>query len=1001
MPNRLLYLVDANTFASLTLLSRQWRGVSDCSELYAYHLSRCSLYSITNDLIAGQISGKDLRYLKEKFAREIRRNNFEVFRQPHRTVVQLISSSTGSATALPYGEALKFFFSSNGRFLICLSSARIFILDLTGPEIKVAYSLKVRRRPSVASINDDGTLLAVVTSRVQVNVYQLADDEVNLVQHLVLKDIPRTLALSPGRSILAVAFDEGIELFALGENIVPTQRRAVRCKAVDTLSFVGDGFSLFGSSLNSENPGLVTVNAPLPFDGTVDVAAFNAQNQIWSTQVLFPEQIAEHSHASLLANQTVPDNDWVLTFDHELHAYRVVRTGDPKTGAIIFVGPCRSDQIDEPLPDIAPAVDANGELAAVSFHGQGIWVYGFPDRLDVTPFASTITVGATFNQHNQFDANSNDNDDAYVTTNLERLRTTTSQPSILICGSQVAEFPAVTAARWVSPPSSESKIRHRFVAVAPGGVPSSSLGEESITIDGGRLLVLDFEVSPRDKASTKLTIELGETEAKELEEHFANLEQEVELERQRTLRNLRPVGSPRRRIDGERASGAHRQSFPVGRSSSQRSLFYSQRASRSHENSLVEATLGDPTLFLDDPYTNDAPRSHDTLHRAATSAAAVRQRNTPRHRDSELDPFSTHGSHNNQADNWVPPPPPYSKDADRPLPGHLQNLLRPPQTGPLLPTAQQRNPRRPYTSGRESAMTIRSEQAQVSSTRGATTNRGRVLSKRARPHSATTDEQHISRSRSLFINRRDLASSRADSADPQEQPVPPRQSFSHGGGRTTATQPPPQRVSGSLNESQRITMARRKSLSRLATGIFHRSAVDSGDVIPEVPPLPSHERTENVNHTVTIHSRVGQLNRWDTEQSHSQPRNSSQAVPHPDDLLQFRSAETLQPSPQLSQENTLNLSQRRTPFSQHNRMNSSPIVEYYNNAESVHESSDPDAFENLHILQHSQTEPWRARIEAWNIQTINEIRRTGDPDPDRPPSRQLFQHFLDSKCAMM
>jgi len=298
-------------------------------------------------------------------------------------------------------------------------------------------------------------------------------------------------------------------------------------------------------------------------------------------------------------------------------------------------------------------------------------------------------------------------------------------------------------------------------------------------------------------------------------------------------------------------------------------------------------------------------------------------------------------------------------------------------------------------------MTIRSEQAQMSSTRGATTNKGRVLSKRARPHSAMADGQHISRSRSLFINRRDLASSRADNVDPQEQPVPPRQSFSHGSGRTSVAQPPPsQRVSSSLNESQRITMARRKSLSRLATGIFHRNALDCGNFISEVPP-PSHERTENVNHTVTIHSRVGQPNRWNTEQSHSQPRNSSQAAPHPDDLLQFRSAETLQPSPQLSQENTLNVSQRRTPFSQHNRINSSPIVEYYNNAESVHESSDPDAFENLHILQHSQTEPWRARIEAWNIQTINEIRRTGDPDPDRPPSRQLFQHFFGSKCVVM
>lgn len=1009
--NRLLYLVDANTFASLTVLSRQWRRVSNSSELYAYHLSRCSLYSLTNNLIAGPTNPQDLPHLKKKFAREIRRNNFEVFRRPHRTMVQLISSSTGSATALPYGEALKFFFSSNGRFLICLSSARVFILDLTTPEVKVIHSLKVRSRPSIASINEDGSLLAIVTSRVQVNIYQLGLDEVKLVQHLVLSDFPRTLALSPGKSIFAVAYEEGIELFALGENALSTQRRAVRCSAVDSLSFVGDGLALFGSSMNLKKPGLVTVNAPLPSDGTLDVAASDAQNQIWSTQVLFPELIPAHSHASLLTNQVGPDSDWVLTFDHDIGAYRVVRTCDPKSGVIFFVGPCKGDQMDESLPDIAPAVDPCGELAAVSFDGSGIWLYGLPDRLDVT-LASTATVGAYPTQTHQQEAGSHSREDDSITTNSQRLRRTIRQPSLLIRGNRIAEFPAVTAARWVPPSASpESKICHRLVAVAPGGVPSSTLGEESIALDGGRLLILDFEASPRDKVSAEITIELGETEAKVLEEHRANLEQEVELERQRTQVTRRPVGSPRRVIDGERGSGAQRQSFPVGRSSSQRSILYSHRASRSNENSPVEATLDDLTLFLDGPYTNAAPRSRDTLHRAATSAAAVRRRDTPQRRPAMPGPFPGHIPHESDADNWVPPPPPYTRNADGPLPEHVRRLLLPSRTEPPLRSTQQTIPRRPHTSGRDSAAAAvaRDEQPEVFTAQTESSSGRNVLSGRSRRRSSVTDGQRINRTRSLFIGRRDSGFARTDSVSPAEQTVPPRPSFSRHNSHTSAPQPStPQPASNSLNDSHILKLIRRKSLSRpkiFANNIFHRNAVDSHDDPQGVPALPSNEGRGNINRMSTIYSvgsrGLGHTTNRNLEQRQTQAQNFGQ-VPRPEDFYQFRNGENMRASPHLPQPDDTGINQSIPPINHHNRIHSAPVIEYYNNAESLHESDGPEANQYLNVQSHSQTDPWRARIEAWNIQTINEIRRTGDPNPDKPPSsRQLLQHYVGNKCVIM
>src|SRR5271168_1988137 len=139
---RILWAVDADTFASAVLLNRQWNSASQKIELYAHHLSRCPSFALTNNVITGPFRRNDLFRLKTKFAAEVRRNLFAAYLRPRETVVNIISISASSSTAFPGGEAFRFAFSPNGQALLALSSSRIFVIDVTADPIVVRRELK-------------------------------------------------------------------------------------------------------------------------------------------------------------------------------------------------------------------------------------------------------------------------------------------------------------------------------------------------------------------------------------------------------------------------------------------------------------------------------------------------------------------------------------------------------------------------------------------------------------------------------------------------------------------------------------------------------------------------------------------------------------------------------------------------------------------------------------------------------------------------------------------
>ncbi|KAJ5174876.1 uncharacterized protein N7482_000753 [Penicillium canariense] len=665
----ILYAADANIFASLALLNRQWRRISESPSLYAYHLSQCPSFTWTRGANPAPAETDSLPDLKRQFLEEIRRNAFDVFLRPHCTLVRLISSSMSSSTAFPHGEVFRFSFSANGQMVLCISSSRIVVLDLTIERVTVKYELKTRRRPLGATIQDDGSLLAVVSSTHRVNIYRLSDDEAKHFQTITLNDAPRDLIFSPTGSVLALSFEGCIEVHAVGDEVLSTERRAARCPRVDALSFSLDGTMLLGSPLDDGQGGIVTITAPFYTDIGIDVSPQELQMRMWTTQILFPETAPGFTHACLINGHEEADDSWVIGYDSALGAFRAIKVDNINAGGVYFASPFLADELRETLPIMLPSTDNAGELLALGFQNSEIWIYGVPGRLDVTPPAAGAEepndAHLCGNHHSEGQLVPHDN-----RAQLEKI--IEQSQKALVRGRRITDMPGITSARWVRC-TNPGKPRRRLVAVAPGGVRPQILGEEDIPVDGGRILILDFERSTTNGNETELDIEVGEIVPMMLMEPDSSLDTEVELERRRTRLHRGDTDPTTLTSLVQRPSRT-----PIRES---RRTASQNAISHLRPNSLAIATSPDEPNrgeVVDVPYDNTQPRSRDTLHRAATAAASTRGRYDPRYRNTQ----GRRIPHESDADNWVPPPPPYTREPDQPLPEDLRRSLLP--SGPTV-----------------------------------------------------------------------------------------------------------------------------------------------------------------------------------------------------------------------------------------------------------------------------------------------------------------------------
>ncbi|PKS06618.1 hypothetical protein jhhlp_007367 [Lomentospora prolificans] len=684
---QIFLLADPDSFASLILINSKWRRVSQQAHLYAHQLSKCPSFAASHAALSpALVKDEQLPKFRKLFAREVKRNLFQAYLRPSETRIKLISNSISSASC-PGGEGLRFSPSPKGHHILAYNSSRIYVIDVRGPDIDIKRELKILRRPVSACIKDDATILAVLSMEMQVDIFDLKNSPPKRVQSILLDHKPRTIALSPCGSVLAAAYEGGIEVSSLNPDAI-TSQRAVKCDAVDSLAFSHDGTQLLGTTTHSLHQNTVILTAPYYDPGSH--MAEDSISALWTTSILFPNSSRDCSHAILIQDSDNEEASWTFTYDRSFETFRAVRIDDLRNGTTYFTGPLPKSSSQTPLlPSTLPSASYNGELVSAGFQGKEVWLYGIPEDLaavssqSMVPYDGAALLGAAGRRSG-----------GHSPRNVPRLPNTEdtrlpkwqvlcdNQRNTLISGQKITELEPVTHVKWVTGFGGHSS-KERLIVTARGVNGSRPITEEEDIdfMDGGIVSLLDFDYGFEDGKRTDITIEVGTDHPEVLEEEQRDLDTEVALVRRRTVAQRRggsrgalqrmattaiPPTSPRRQLSTDDDDDDPLQPRRIGVPPRARPRPQVAFNDDNDVDSIEEQEA------LDAPYTQSNPRSVSTLRRAATAAAMSQRIREVRFEYRRADGRREH-PHESDADNWVPPPPPYQKDVVMDLPAFLRH----------------------------------------------------------------------------------------------------------------------------------------------------------------------------------------------------------------------------------------------------------------------------------------------------------------------------------------
>jgi len=643
------------------------------------------------------ISDEDLPKLRRLFAREVKRNLFHAYLRPNKTIIKLISNSISSSSC-PGGEGIQFSPSPKGHHLLAYNSSRIYVIDTRGSEIAVKREFKILRRPAATCIKDDGMMLAVLLTEMQVDIYDLSSAPPKRSQSIILDHSPRSIALSPCGTVLAAAYEGGIEVSALGGNSPSTDRRAVKCDAVDALSFSFDGTQILGTTVHSSQPNTVILTAPYYDPGSL--MADDNISALWTTSILFPNTSRDCSHAVLIQNGKYEEAGWTFTYDRSFETFRAVRIDDLRNGTTYFTGPVPSPTSQAKLiPCTLPAASYYGELVSAGFQGKEVWLYGVPEDLDAVPDSSNVGLDSGSNSGSLHRRNSGPSTRAAPRTQdgIDQVRVPQWQ---LICdkhrntfvgGYKIGELDGVSMVKWVAD-FGNSTIKERLIIAARNVAQGLSISDdEGIDfVDGGRLTIVEFDYSVQDGGSAEITIEVGTREPEVLEEEHRDMATEVAIVRRRTVAQQRGSRGPvmRAATTATRPPAMPTQTLRDGKGGDDDDPLQPRRIGvppprvvepAGESDEAEEGQSIEEQEALDAPYAHASPRSGTTLRRAATAAAANRRLHPPAAAAGPVQYRRADGRaehpHESDADNWVPPPPPYQKEDPGDLPVFLRHAI--------------------------------------------------------------------------------------------------------------------------------------------------------------------------------------------------------------------------------------------------------------------------------------------------------------------------------------
>ncbi|PSK60406.1 60S ribosomal protein L23-B [Elsinoe australis] len=579
--------------------------------------------------------------------------------RPRIHVIKIVSNTATASAGLPGGEAFGFAISPGGRRIAIYNSARLFILQTAALPVNVSQEYSLRRRPLAIEIVDEGGILAVLADEHTINVYDLSHHRVRRLKTFKPDFPTNAIALSPTGGLLAAAYEGGVEVFSLDPNALSTDRRAARSAKMDSLRFSDDGSTLLGTTTRVNASATVVISVPVFPSSDDNIPTHEELKEAWCTNMLEPINIMDSSHATFLREDSHMHNDMLFSWNGPEDAFGILNTQDLQYNNVDF-----PVTISPPLSTCGglgaavhsvPAIDERGDTIGMIVNDRTIRLYVVPHVQD---------------EETKFEAHSIDHelDEEFGCpfSDIRWVRSPTNLPA---------------------PNRDPSQVSGRLVVVSPGGVVDSSIAEESVAdIEGGRIILFDFDPQYAGQPGQTFTLTLGKAPPQTLDEQEMDVAQEVALVRRRTTNASHKIiqrtptigraastvnrsGSTRQQLYDRNGSpnGSIQQSpversgpNPFGRSRPGQSELSFQSQTLAEE----EEPVDEVTDAIDEPFDGNNPRSVVSLLRAASAADSHRiQRFQERAAESQ-----------NARETGFLPLPEYTEEPNTPLPGRYRAL---------------------------------------------------------------------------------------------------------------------------------------------------------------------------------------------------------------------------------------------------------------------------------------------------------------------------------------
>ncbi|KAI9698301.1 MAG: hypothetical protein M1820_007571 [Bogoriella megaspora] len=556
--------------------------------------------------------------------------------RPPAIIVRLITS-TSAKIALPLGEALMMSTSTRGKFIITFNSSYLHVIDVLSFPDKKVRAFEVSRRPIAADIHDNGTLLAVLSTKHVVNIYDIKIGPAPRLVKTIHLELPAdAITLDRTGHMLAVCGPNSVDVFSLSPHAGDATRRcATAGLEMDHVEFSQNSKWLLATTKNI-NRGTLVVSVPLYSEDPLHPNAEELR-EVWTGEMLDPKL------SSKLQSACLWQHDGMVEVVGAIDASTNLAVATAPEDTLSTIARCKLEKTSK-LRELGirdfPVITAteNGSFIASLTNRICVRVLQIPNNIAATDIRVNI-------------------EETYDIPEMDENTT----PCLKFC---------------------QDKKSQRLLILSPA-VPDiskfctvdESFSDDDGTAEGGRVIVLNFDKAGQPGLEDEhVTIHLDTENARVLPEQQLDLKTEVALERRRTLTQKKHSSlptisnSPRRSHTSDHRRRSHRHTRV------------------SHEETppvpSVPNEAGDDDLpfeAMEEPYTPSQPRSRATLLRASSvsqSSPYFRQRLRAqpavpveyRRADGSDRRLARDPPHESDADNWEPPPPMYTAEANTPLP---------------------------------------------------------------------------------------------------------------------------------------------------------------------------------------------------------------------------------------------------------------------------------------------------------------------------------------------